>query len=269
EARPASDSEGKAGPCEPATPWPSTCAPLDRAAVSPAAPARPDQAAGPPGAGTAHPPGPLSDPRCPFAKRGAPPGVQVADALEYACGQGILHRDVKPSNLLLDVWGPIWLTAFGLAKAAGAPDLTRPGDVVGTLRYLAPERFAGRADVRSDVYSLGLTLYEVLALRPAFDGHDQAELAQQIATAQPPRMDRIAPRLPRDLVTIVHKAMAKDPADRYQSAAALADDLRRFLDDRSIVARRASLAEQAWRLCRRHPALAVLTSALLVLVILA
>src|SRR5262249_20227250 len=172
-----------AGPCEPPEPsWPSTSAPLGGAAGIPVEPARPDPAASPPRAGV-NTPAPLSDPPCPLAKRGAPPGVPVAAALNDAAGQGILHRDVKPSNLLLDVWGTIWLTDFGLAKATGAPDLTRPGDVVGTLRYLAPERFAGRSDVRSDVYALGLTLYEVLALRPAFDGHDQAELAQQIATA--------------------------------------------------------------------------------------
>jgi serine/threonine protein kinase len=144
-------------------------------------------------------------------------GVQVAEALEYAAGQEVLHRDIKPSNLLLDVWGTVWLTDFGLAKATGTPDLTRPSDLLGTLRYLAPERFEGRADVRSDVYALGLTLYELLALQPAFSGKDQAELARQIATAEPPRLDRIEPHLPRDLVTIVHKAMAKDPAHRYSS----------------------------------------------------
>src|SRR5262249_2725001 len=155
----------------------------------------------------------------------------------------------------------------GLAKAIGTPDLTRPGDLVGTLRYLAPERFEGRADLRSDVYSLGLTLYEVLALRPAFDGRDQAEVARQITTAAPPPPRRIDPRLPRDLVTIVHKAMAKQPADRYQTAAALAEDLRRFLDDRVIVARRAGLAEQAWRWCRRNPTMAALVVTLLTLLL--
>src|SRR5262249_4175954 len=153
-------------------------------------------------------------------------------------GQGVLHRDVKPSNLLLDVWGAVWLTDFGLAKASGTPDLTRPGDLLGTLRYLAPERFEGRADVRSDVYALGLTLYEMLALRPAFAAHDQAELVRHITTAAAPRLDRLDPTLPRDLVTIAHKAMARDPADRYQTAGALSEDLRRFLDDRSILARR-------------------------------
>jgi serine/threonine protein kinase/tetratricopeptide (TPR) repeat protein len=219
-------------------------------------------------AGAPHSSGLLSDRQSPFTKRVALLGVQVADALEYAAGQGVLHRDIKPANLLLDVWGTVWLTDFGLAKATGNPDLTRPGDVLGTLRYLAPERFHGQADVRSDVYALGLTLYEVLALRPAFDGHDQAELTQKM-TGAPRRLDRIDPRLPRDLVTIVHKAMAKEPGDRYQTAAALADDLRRFLDDRSIVARRVSLPEQTWRWCRRHPSTAALLAALCALLILA
>jgi serine/threonine protein kinase len=180
----------------------------------------------------------------------------------------VLHRDVKPSNLLLDVWGTVWLTDFGLAKATGTPDLTRTGDLLGTLRYMAPERFEGHADVRSDVYALGLTLYELLALRPAFAGHDQAEVVRHI-TAEAPRLDRIDPRLPRDLVTIVHKAMARSPADRYQTARALADDLRRFLDDRSILARRASLAEQGWRWCRRNPTGAGLLAALLALLLVA
>jgi WD40 repeat protein len=191
-------------------------------------------------------------------------GVQVAEALEYAAGQGVLHRDIKPSNLLMDVWGNVWLTDFGLAKATGAPDLTRTGDLVGTLRYLAPERFEGRADVRSDVYALGLTLYEMLALRPAFGGQNQAELVRQITTADAPRLDRLDSRLSRDLVTIVHKATAREPADRYQTAGALAEDLRRFLDDRNILARRAGLLEQAWRWCRRNRALAASLAATVV-----
>jgi serine/threonine protein kinase len=89
-------------------------------------------------------------------------GVQVAEALAYASSQGILHRDIKPSNLLLDAQGTVWVTDFGLAKAADSEDLTHSGDIVGTLRYLAPERFEGRSDIRAEVYSLGLTLYELL-----------------------------------------------------------------------------------------------------------
>jgi serine/threonine-protein kinase len=210
----------------------------------------------------------LSDPHRPFAKNVAHVGVQVAEALEYAAGQGVLHRDVKPSNLLLDVWGTAWLTDFGLAKATGTPDLTASGDLLGTLYYLAPERFEGRADVRSDVYSLGLTLYEMLALRPAFEPQEQAELVRRVTTADVPRLDRVNPRLPRDLVTIVHKAMAREPADRYQTPGALAEDLRHFLEDRSIVARRVLLPEQVWRWCRRNPSTAALVAAVLALVVL-
>jgi serine/threonine-protein kinase len=214
-------------------------------------------------------PGPLSDPRRPYAKSVAHIGIQIAGALEYAAGQGVLHRDVKPSNVLLDVWGTVWLTDFGLAKTTGTKNLTRTGDLLGTLRYLAPERFGGRADARSDVYSLGLTLYELLALRPAFGAAVEAELIAQITSEEPPRLDRLDPQLPRDLVTVVHKAMARDPADRYQSAGALAEDLRRFLDDRSILARSVSLPEQAWRWCRRNPTGAALVAALLALFLLA
>jgi serine/threonine protein kinase/Tfp pilus assembly protein PilF len=231
-------------------------------------PAEPAPAASSP-SGSAPTSGLLADPHGPFAQRVAQLGIQVAEALEYAAAQGVLHRDVKPSNLLLDVFGTVWLTDFGLAKAAGTPDLTRPGDLLGTLRYMAPERFDGRADVRSDVYALGLTLYELLALRPAFAAQDQAELIRQISAAEVPRLDRLDRRPPRDLVTIVHKAMAREPAARYQSAAALAEDLRRFVENRSIVARRASLAEQTWRWCRRNPTVAGLLAALLALVTVA
>jgi serine/threonine-protein kinase len=213
--------------------------------------------------------GPLLDPHRPYAKSVAQIGAQAADALEYAAGQGVLHRDVKPSNLLLDVWGTVWLTDFGLAKASGTPDLTRTSDVLGTLHYMAPERFRGRADVRSDVYALGLTLYEMLALRPAFGDMGQEPLIEQITSQGPPRLEQFNPHLPRDLVTIVHKAIAREPVDRYQTAGALADDLRRFLDDRSIVARRVRLLEQSWRWCRRNrPTAALLAGSLLLMTVL-
>src|SRR5205085_11813944 len=103
-------------------------------------------------------------------------GVQVADALEYAHKQGILHRDIKPSNLLLDTRGTVWITDFGLAKASDQENLTHTGDILGTLRYMPPEAFEGKADARGDVYALGLTLYEMLAFRPAFAGRDRNQL---------------------------------------------------------------------------------------------
>src|SRR5262249_4437662 len=159
--------------------------------AGPLAPQPPASSSG--NAGTASMSRPLSDPHRPYAKSVAHVGVQVAEALEYAAQQGVLHRDIKPSNLLLDVWGNVWLTDFGLAKASGTPDLTRAGDLLGTVRYMAPERFRGRADVRSDVYALGLTLYEVLALRPAFNDHGQAKLIHQITTSEPPRLEQLNP----------------------------------------------------------------------------
>ncbi len=114
-------------------------------------------------------------------------GLQVAEALAYAHGQGLIHRDVKPSNLLLDIRGNIWVTDFGLAKADDDGDLTHSGDVLGTLRYMAPERLQGHADARSDVYSLGLSLYELATLQPAFNTADRGVLLQQVAHHQPPR----------------------------------------------------------------------------------
>ena len=102
-------------------------------------------------------------------------------ALDYANRQGIMHRDIKPSNLLLDAHGHVWVADFGLAKAAELDDLTDSGDIVGTVRYMAPERFCGQCDARSDVYSLGLTLYELVALRPAFEAGDRHKLIERSA----------------------------------------------------------------------------------------
>jgi WD40 repeat protein/serine/threonine protein kinase/tetratricopeptide (TPR) repeat protein len=184
-------------------------------------------------------------------------GVQVAEALEHAHGQGILHRDIKPSNLLLDLRGTVWVTDFGLAKADDQQNLTHTGDILGTLRYMPPEAFEGKTDRRGDVYSLGLTLYELLALRPAFEDKDRHRLIKLVTTTEPQRLDRLTPSVPRDLVTVVHKAIDRDPAHRYASAADLAADLQRFLDDEPIKARRVSVRERCWRWCRRNPALAL------------
>jgi serine/threonine protein kinase/WD40 repeat protein len=179
-------------------------------------------------------------------------GLQVAEALGYAHAQKVLHRDIKPSNLLLDLRGTVWVTDFGLAKEGG-DDLTKTGDVVGTLRYLAPERFNGVSEARSDIYSVGLTLYEMLTLQPAFDEQDRGRLIRWITHHEPPAPRRIDRRIPRDLETIVLKAIAKEPEKRYQTAEELAEDLRRFLADRPIWARRTSWREHAWRWVRRNP----------------
>ena len=204
-----------------------------------------------------------SDPDRTFFRSVARIGLQVAEALEYANRQGILHRDVKPSNLLLDPKGNVWVADFGLAKAADAEDLTHTGDIVGTVRYMAPERFAGKCDARSRRLRLGLTLYELLALRPAFEASDRHELMRRVMSEEPERLRGLVPHLPRDLETIVAKAIAREPAERYPTAAALAEDLQRFLEDRPIKARRVTAAEQAWRWARRNPAVASLAAGLL------
>ncbi len=164
--------------------------------------------------------------------------ADVADALSYAHRQRVLHRDIKPSNLLLGESGTIWVTDFGLAKTEDE-DLTRTGDIVGTVRYMPPERFGGQCDARSDVYSLGATLYELLTLRPVFDSSDRMQLIRDIAHRDPIRPRTIDPSIPADLETIVLKTLAKEPSQRYHSAHGLEKDLRRFLDDKPIAARRA------------------------------
>src|SRR5207244_3626071 len=121
-------------------------------------------------------------------------GIQVADALAFAHAQGIVHRDIKPSNLLLDQQGRAWVTDFGLAKETADPeDLTRSDLVVGTLRYVPPERFEGRSDARGDVYGLGMALYELLVLRPAFGERDRNKLLDQVMHGEPPRPRRLNP----------------------------------------------------------------------------
>lgn len=189
-------------------------------------------------------------------------GRQVADALHYAHDRGVLHRDVKPGNLIVDSQGVVWVADFGLAKTVEHDDVSRTGDVLGTIRYMAPEQFRGEYDARSDIYSLGLTLYELLTLRTAYD--DKERRSALIAAAAehnvvPP--SRINPEIPRDLETVVLKAMSHEIAHRYETAEELALDLQRFLEDRPIHARRATAMERFARWCRRNPALAA-TSAI-------
>jgi tetratricopeptide (TPR) repeat protein len=179
-------------------------------------------------------------------------GVQVAGALEYAHRQGILHRDIKPSNLLLDTCGTVWVTDFGLAKVEDQANLTDTGDVLGTLRYMPPEALDGRYDARGDVYSLGLTLYELLVLRPAFDEVERSKLVKQVSSGVPPRLDRLNRAIPRDLVTIVHKALEPEPDHRYPTAGELAADLQRYLHDEAVQAGRPSVAYRFRKFARRH-----------------
>ncbi len=209
----------------------------------------------------------IGGPEAQYCRAVARIGVQVAEALAYAHRQGVLHRDIKPSNLLLDAQGTVWVTDFGLAKAEGADELTHTGDIVGTVRFMAPERFEGKSLPQSDVYALGLTLYEMLTLRPAFANTGKARLIDQVLSDAPVSPRKLDPRIPRDLETVVLKCLAKEPRERYAGAEQLAEDLRRFLADRPIQARRASWAERLWRWCRRNPALAGLSAAVLLLLL--
>ncbi len=173
----------------------------------------------------------------------------------------MLHRDIKPANLLLDAVGNVWVTDFGLAKFEERDDLSQSHDLVGTLRYMAPERFRGVSGRSVDVYSLGATLYELVTLRPAFDGDDQHRLIDGIVHEPPPSPRSVERLVPRDLETIVLKAMAKDPADRFASARELQDELRRFVEGRPIRSRPITPVERFYRWCRRNPWLAAATIA--------
>jgi WD40 repeat protein/serine/threonine protein kinase len=196
-----------------------------------------------------------------FCRNVARLGLQAAEALAYAHGRGVIHRDIKPANLLLDTTGVLWISDFGLAKTQD-PALTETGDVLGTLRYMAPERFRGECDTHADVYALGLTLYELLVLRPAFDGTDRLRLVEQIGRQEPARLRTLDPRIPRDLETIIMKAIEKEPRRRYSSAEAMAADLRRFLADEPILARRTGPLERLGRWGRRNPLVASLSAAI-------
>ncbi|MBL8901112.1 MAG: protein kinase [Planctomycetes bacterium] len=201
------------------------------------------------------------------AREAARVGAQVASALAYAHRQGVLHRDVKPANLLLDASGEVFLGDFGLALQ-GEVELTRTGEILGTLRYLAPERFAGTGDARADVYALGVTLYEMLALGSPFGDSDQARLVHDVVAGAAPRLGSRRAGVPRDLEVLVHRAMASDLADRYQSADELRLELEAFLDDRPIIARPSSIYERWQRWRRKNRTLALASHALLMCVVL-
>lgn len=194
-------------------------------------------------------------------------GAQVADALGYSHEMGILHRDVKPANLMLDKKGQVWITDFGLVKFADEEKITRTGAVLGTPQYLAPESLKGCYDQKSETYCLGLSLYELASLSPAFAPGSHAELFHRVIHETPKSLHKIDSLIPQDLATVIEKAISKDPKNRYQSAHELRDDLRAFVEDRPISARRPSLRERAVRWTRKNPWLAALTSLSSVLVL--
>jgi serine/threonine protein kinase len=171
--------------------------------------------------------------------------IQAAEALEHAHRMGIVHRDIKPSNLLVDADQHLWVTDFGLALVEAEGNLTASGGMLGTLRYMSPEQLRGDRHVldhHTDIYSLGATLYEMLVLRPAFPDSEVTKLVRRIPHEEPVAPHKLNPSIPRDLATIVLKAMAKQPGDRYTTARHLADDLRRFLRDEPIQAVATSIA---------------------------
>jgi len=182
-------------------------------------------------------------------------GIQAADALHAAHEYGVVHRDVKPSNLILGADGNLWVTDFGLARCPTDVSLTRTGDVVGTTRYMSPEQARGQTaliDHRTDIYSLGATLYELLALQPAFPGEDNPALLRAIDQQEPMRLRLLQPKVPADLETVIQKAMAKRREDRYATALEFAEDLRRVLEGKPTVARPPTLPERVGKWARRH-----------------
>lgn len=199
-------------------------------------------------------------------------GVKIARAIHYAHEHGIIHRDIKPSNLLLDQGGTPWVADFGLARGRGSANLTSQGDQVGTLRYMSPEQAAGRnhqVDFRTDVYSLGVTMYELLTLRPVFEENDRIKLLEKIQSDEPPSMRLANSSIPYDLETIINKAIAKNPQQRYDSAEEMAADLNRFFDGKTILARRKSLFERVADSVAKNKRLAATVATLMLLTTMA
>ncbi len=204
----------------------------------------------------------------PYVRAVARLALQAAEALDHAHGLGIIHRDIKPSNLLVSGSLHLWVADFGLARILADPGPTRTGDVLGTLRYASPEQVGGlgeAVDGRTDLYSLGVTLHELLTLRPAFDAPGREELLRQILAGDAVAPRRIDPTIPRDLETIVLKAMSPEPSRRYGSAREMADDLAGFLEGRPIRARRPGPPERAAMWARRHRPLVASTLGVLAL----
>ncbi|MBX9679352.1 MAG: serine/threonine protein kinase [Gemmataceae bacterium] len=239
-------------------------------AASPALPAPPTMAPIETAKGTASLSTHRSERRDRFFRTAAQMIAQAADGLEHAHQVGIVHRDVKPANLILDANGTLWVADFGLALFHSEVGLTRTGDLLGTLRYMSPEQASGQRttiDHRTDVYSLGATLYELITLEPMFPGQSHADLLRQILDQEPKSPRAWDRNIPVELETVLLKAVSKSPADRYVSSKAFADDLRRFLDDKPIQARRPSLMDRARKWSRRHPSAVIATMVVLVFLV--
>jgi serine/threonine protein kinase len=206
-----------------------------------------------------------------FCRAVAHLGIQAAEALDYAHESGVIHRDIKPPNLIVDEKGHLWITDFGLASTRSDTGLTMTGDIVGTLRYMSPEQALGKrvpVDHRTDIYSLAVTLYELLTLEQAFPGDDQAAVIRNLASREPTRPRALNRATPAELETILRKAMARESVDRYATAQELADDLRRFLEDRPIHARRPSILKRTVQWLRRHTTVVWAAGAVLVLAVI-
>ncbi len=198
-------------------------------------------------------------------------GAEIAGALAHAHDSGVIHRDVKPSNILVDEHSKPWITDFGLAIVKQNSVATRPGDIVGTYRYMSPEQATGRRfliDHRTDIYSLGVTLYELVTQKVPFPGSEPHEILRQVSFDEPIRVRNANPAIPEELETIITKAISKNPHDRYESAQEMADDLRRFATGRPILAKRASVMKRIRRWVGQHQGL-VLAASIILLVTLA
>ncbi len=199
-------------------------------------------------------------------------GCQVARALQFAHDRGVVHRDVKPSNLILRENGDVAITDFGLARETGTGSMTESGAIVGTPMFMAPEQVTGeRSNLtsRADVYGLGSTLYTLVTGRPPFEGPSAQQVLRQVLDQTPPRANRLRADLPRDLEAIIATAMEKEPERRYATASELGDDLQRFLDGKRVHARLPGPIAQLGRLVRKHQLLTTLSLLVVTLTVLA